>query len=131
MKTAAIHPVPSFSIAASQSGAALLHFSWALLLVLAIILLLAWLVRRTPWVAPRVKGSRLLKVLDTHSIGQRERLVVVEIAGKHLLLGVTATKIARLAVFDKPEEESNPAQPVHFHSQLRCLLKKRDPESEQ
>lgn len=129
MKTA-IHPVPTFNLASNPSGAALLHLSGALVLVLIIILALAWIVRRTRFVPSRVKGNRLFSIVGTHSLGQRERLVVVEMAGKHLLLGVTATKISRLAMFDKPEDEKEPVSQAHFHSQFRGLLKKRELESE-
>jgi|AGFT01.1.fsa_nt_gi flagellar biosynthetic protein FliO len=130
MKTA-IHAIPPFSVASSPSGAALLHMSGALLLVLAIILVLAWLARRSWLVPPRVKGSKMLTIVGAQTLGQRERLVVVEMANKHLLLGVTATKISRLAIFDKPAEEGEHAPQAHFSAQLRGWLKKRDLESEQ
>jgi len=35
-------------------------------------------------------------------MGTRERLVVVDIAGQQILLGVTATQINKLHVFDEP-----------------------------
>lgn len=125
MKTA-IHPVPSFSIASSPSGAALLHMSGALMLILLLIVALAWIARRSRWLPQRGRECRKLTIVGTHSLGQRERLVVVEMAGKHLLLGVTATQISRLAMFDKPEGETAIGEQALFQPQLHAWLKKRE-----
>jgi len=126
----ATHSIPSFSVASSPAGSALMHMSGTLILVLLIILALAWMARRSRLVPQRVKGSKLLTIVGAHSLGQRERLVVVEMAGKQLLLGVTATTISRLAMFDKSEEDVVPVQDAHFQSLLHGWLKKKTPEFE-
>jgi flagellar protein FliO/FliZ len=75
----------------------------ALLTLLGIVLLIVVL----GWLARRVSGghlasSRQMKVVATLPMGARERLVLVEVAGQQLLLGVTAQSISHLHTFDTP-----------------------------
>lgn len=77
--------------------------SWALssLLVIGIILVLGWLLRRLRG-ASLLGGSRQLKVVSSLALGQRERLVVVQVGEEQYLLGVTAQQISGLGKLDIP-----------------------------
>jgi flagellar protein FliO/FliZ len=72
----------------------------SLLLVIGIILLAAWMLRRLPGVGQA--GSGLLRVRASLSLGMKERLVLVEAAGETLLLGVTAGGIRCLHRYPEP-----------------------------
>lgn len=74
----------------ADAGATLLM----LLVVLAVIVGLAALVRRLNMRLPGANGP--LKILHSMSIGQRERLVIVEVGEQKLLLGVTTQSISVL-----------------------------------
>jgi len=68
--------------------------------VLALILALAWLARRFG-----VQGagrSHLLKVVASTAIGPRERVVVVEVAGTWVVLGVTPTHVQAVHTLAAP-----------------------------
>jgi flagellar protein FliO/FliZ len=61
---------------------------FALLFVLALILALAWLAKRMPGVAGA--SNPALRIVGSLSLGPRERVVVVDVGGTQLLLGVGA-----------------------------------------
>ena len=72
----------------------------ALLAVLALIVALAWLLKRLP--ATGLRSSEQLRVVASLAVGQRERVVVVEVGGQQLLLGVTAQSINTLHALHEP-----------------------------
>ncbi|WOD27360.1 flagellar biosynthetic protein FliO [Alloalcanivorax xenomutans] len=59
--------------------------AFALLLIVAIILLCAWLLRRLNGLPGQ---GQTLKVVGSRALGPKERLVVVEVEGTWLVLGV-------------------------------------------
>ena len=77
--------------------------SWALssLLVIGVILVLGWLLRRLRGAA-LLGGSRQLKVVSSLALGQRERLMVVQVGEEQWLLGVTAQQISGLGKLEHP-----------------------------
>ncbi|MBM7456571.1 flagellar protein FliO/FliZ [Oceanisphaera litoralis] len=77
--------------------------SWALssVLVIGMILVLGWLLRRLRGGA-LLGGSRQLKIVATLALGQRERLLVVQVGEEQRLLGVTAQQISDLGKLAQP-----------------------------
>ena len=71
-------------------------------LVLVLILALAWLAKRTG-VGRAAIGGALVIVADK-SVGARERVVVVEIAGQWLVLGVAPGQVRTLTQMARPEQ---------------------------
>lgn len=76
------------------SSADVLQWMLALLLVLAIFLAVVWLLRKSGSLALINKGP--LSVVAGLSLGMREKLVLVKVGEKQLLLGVTAGRIDKL-----------------------------------
>lgn len=70
-----------------------------LLLVVGLILLLAWLAKKYSLMTPGMSGA--IQILSGISLGNRDRLILVEVGEKHLLLGVSPGRINTLQVFDK------------------------------
>jgi len=67
----------------------------SLMVVVGLIVLVAWLLRRSPLGAfSRANGP--LKIVATLPLGPKERLVLVETGGTRLLLGVAPAGIFRL-----------------------------------
>lgn len=99
-----------------------------LALVLALIFFCAWLLRRLGF-QPR-GGQRLLKVVSSVMVGQRERVVVVEVQGTWLVLGVTTAQVRTLhTLAAEPQAASTAAQAVsttgpatNFSGSLRAAL---------
>jgi|SRR5471030_2182159 len=112
-------------------GSVLMNVGGALALILMIIAAFAWIARRTGFAQRLPKNNQVLSVVASHSLGQRERVVVIDMDGKRVLLGVTPTQINCLATFNKPaDEDLKHVEPVagDFQSTLLNLLKKRKKE---
>ncbi|MGM8930874.1 flagellar biosynthetic protein FliO [Salinicola halophyticus] len=72
----------------------------SLLVVIAIILGCAWLLKR---LGPnRRAGTQHLRVVASTPVGQRERVVIVEVADRWLVLGVGGGQVTRLDSMDPP-----------------------------
>ncbi|HRB20667.1 MAG TPA: flagellar biosynthetic protein FliO [Nitrosomonas sp.] len=74
-----------------------------LLIVLAVILGLTWLLKRFSLIPTTSSGS--LKIVSATGVGQRERVVVVEIQDTWLVLGVAPGHISKLHTMNKPAEK--------------------------
>lgn len=72
----------------------------ALLLVLALIVGMAWLLRRVSGLG--LQGPASLRTVATLAVGPKERLLVVQAGDTQLLVGVTAQQITLLHQLDKP-----------------------------
>ena len=78
----------------------LLQVILALGFVLALIVGLAWVLRRLGAV-PQA-GTGVLKVVGGISVGQRERIVLVQVGDTQLVVGIAPGEIRTLHVLDKP-----------------------------
>ena len=76
----------------------------ALVAVLALIVGLAWLLKRLPGAG--LRSSDQLRVVTSLAVGQRERLVVVQVGQQQLLLGVTTQGINTLHTLAEPLPEA-------------------------
>ncbi|MCK2044003.1 flagellar biosynthetic protein FliO [Chromohalobacter sp. TMW 2.2308] len=99
------------AVSLDGGGDAAMGMAWvgkttlSLALIVAIILLCAWLLRRlTPG---RLRASQHVKVVSNTAIGQRERVTVVEIQGRWLVLGVGGNQVNLLK--DMPAAETSDA----------------------
>jgi flagellar protein FliO/FliZ len=121
----AAEPAVQAAIPASGAGvgAQLMQLLFGLLLVIGLIFFLAWLVRRMQQVVPR--GGQVIQLLASQSLGTRERLLLVEVGGEQILLGLTPGNITALHVLAKPVSavSAQPATP-EFAQRLIELLGK-------
>lgn len=101
----------------------LLQLLLGLLLVVGLIFLLAWLMRRVQQLGPR--GGQVIKVVASQALGPRDRLVLVQVGGEQLLLGLTPGRIAPLHVLKEPVHlpDGEPAS-TEFAQRLMELLGK-------
>lgn len=77
-----------------------LNLALGLLFLLALILGAWWFIRRMGGMAWH--GTRACKVVAVLPVGPRERVVLIEIAGRQLLLGVAPGRVNLLHRFDEP-----------------------------
>jgi flagellar protein FliO/FliZ len=108
-----------------SSSASLLSLALGLILIVALILALGWLARRMG--QGGLLGNKHIKVVSAMPLGTRERLVLVDVAGQQLLLGVTATQITHLHSFAEPVVD--PEAPVVSSDFSRKLLSFMQPQS--
>ncbi len=67
-----------------------------------------------------------LQVISTLSVGQRERVMVVQVGDEQLVLGVTGTQINTLHVLDTPLADKKVEQDqTDFRQKLKSALKTR------
>lgn len=93
-----------------------------LIVVLALIVSSLWVLKRLS--APRGQSANLLKVIAGTAVGARERVVILEIGGTWLVLGVAPGRVTPLA--EIPRGELPPAEPGQdFASRLRQLVAHR------
>ncbi len=71
----------------------------SLVLVIGVIYLLAWYLRRQQ---SSIGLSQNMRVIAALSVGTRERVVLVQLADKQLLLGVGSGSVNLLQAFDEP-----------------------------
>lgn len=86
---------------------------FALLLVLGLVFALAWLARRVPGLAGAA-GNPALRVVASLPLGARERVVVVDVGGTQLLLGVGAAGTRTLHRLDQPLPVPEAQRPSPF-----------------
>lgn len=86
--------------AAGSTLSAIGGMVFALLIVLALILALAWLLRRLP--VSGMQAQKNLQVVASLSVGPKERLLVIEAGNTQLLIGVTANQISLLHELPTP-----------------------------
>ncbi|MFK8053581.1 MAG: flagellar biosynthetic protein FliO [Woeseiaceae bacterium] len=102
-----------------------------LALVLCVIGAFAWLVSR----GQRHLGgtSDDLKIVTSKALGNRERIVVVQVGQQQLLLGVTATAVNHLHTLATPLEVSGLTQSVTsgFANQLRNVIRQNNKRDDQ
>lgn len=80
--------------------AALLQTLAGLGVVIALILALAWVSRRLS--GGRLGNASFMKILAVQPLGTREKIILVDVAGRQMMLGVTPGRIVTLYVFDEP-----------------------------
>ena len=96
----------------------------ALAFIVGLIFAVAWLMRRMGNLPTSSRGA--LKVLTGISIGQRERVVLMQAGKTQLLLGVAPGQIRTLHVFDEPVIEADEQlEPLRFADRLNAVLKQR------
>ena len=110
-----------------SSSSQLANLVGGLMLILGLIYGLSWFVKR--FSQGGFMQNSTIKMLSTMPLGTRERIMLVDVGGKQILLGITATHINALHVFEEPvvnaTENAIPAS-SEFSQKLMALLQKRD-----
>ncbi|QHM73238.1 flagellar biosynthetic protein FliO [Mixta intestinalis] len=102
----------------------------AMALVILLIFACAWLARRSGLASRLRADGNMIAIKASYSLGQRERLVVVEVDGERLLLGVTPGAITRLGRLSAPVPQELNETP-NFQRTLKRLLKRDKAEPEE
>ena len=116
---------------AASPLATLLRLVAALLVVLLAFWVCARLMRRLAPGAVGGAGSNL-RVVGALSLGQRERVVLVQVGDEQLLLGVSAGRVERLHLLrhpldDEPRSRPSSGSGLDFRESLRSAMRRRVP----
>ncbi|AGE26675.1 MULTISPECIES: flagellar biosynthetic protein FliO [Pseudomonas] len=104
-------------------GGQLTQLVLGLLLVVGLIFVLAWVMRRMQRIGPG--NGQVIEMIGARALGPRDRLVLVQVGGEQILLGITPGRITPLHVLKNPVnvDTSTPATP-EFAQRLMELLGK-------
>lgn len=95
----------------------------SLLFVIALILFLAWVLKRMR--VPSMSNQKGLSVVRQIAVGTRERVAIIQAGEEQFLVGITPQSIQLIAKLEKPlSQEELAASP--FANQLTQLMKKND-----
>ncbi len=89
--------VPKQTVRTVSSGD-MLHWSMGLAIVLAIFFLCAWGVRKLSGIT--AGGTEKMRVIGGLSLGMREKIILLQVGKKQLILGVTPGRIDTLHVLE-------------------------------
>jgi flagellar protein FliO/FliZ len=112
-------PISAAPVTHVASGNNLGQWLFSCFLVIGLILLLAWLLKKSRLV-PNLTQSQL-RVLSVLPLGTREKLLVVKVGEQQLLLGMTPANISLLCTLDTPLAEQS--LPVPFAAHLGKWMK--------
>lgn len=110
-------------------ASSLLRLIVGLVVVIGAIVVLGWMLRRVGGVSQQLGGQ--LKVLAGVSVGQRERVVLLQVGKQQLLIGVAPGRVQTLHVLDEPlegwsEPPAGGSLQVPFAERLKAAMQQRD-----
>ena len=117
---------PAAAAASAMPAGSVVQAVVGLAAVLALVAALAWLLKR--YSGLRGTGTGLIRIVGGAAVGQRERIVLVEVGSTWLLVGVAPGQVRALHTMAKTEsaaapEAAHPADPG-FAGRLRRMLEK-------
>ncbi len=121
---------PSFTPppTAAVSTGSVLQVIVSLLLVLAAVVMVAWVLKRIN--LPQQGGTNALKVISGVAVGQRERVVLVEVNDTWLVVGVAPGQVNALHSMPKGSipntAQSSNGIDTNFQSWLKKMMEKRN-----
>lgn len=95
-------------------GSQLVQVLGGLGMVLAMVMVLAWVARR--FTHSRMAGTQGLRLLGGLSLGAKERIVLVQVGDTQLLVGVAPGRLQTLHVLEEPIQPREAAESVSANS---------------
>ena len=119
------------TMAPTSSAGSLLQTIFALMFVLALLIGLAWFMKRY---GPKVMGgNNKMRVVSSLNLGGRERIVLIEVADQWIVVGASPGRVNALATL--PRQEGEPPQlaaaqngpaAANFSEWLKQTIEKRN-----
>jgi flagellar protein FliO/FliZ len=118
---------PQSTAAASASG--FFQVLLGLIVVLGLLAAIAWLLKR--FNLTRLAGNAPVKIVGGVSVGNRERVVVVEVADQWIVVGVAPGQVNALSTLPRPEnaptlDQATPQPADNFAAWLKQKIDKRN-----
>lgn len=111
------------SLPAPVGSGDILSVGASLILVIAAIVLCGWLYSRSQGL--RIRSGGIINIIATQPLGPKERILLIEIADKQLVVGMTASQVSTLHVFDEPvlKRPPNSHDRGNFADRLKTILR--------
>ena len=94
----------------------------ALALIIGLILVLAWALKRLN--LPMMASTEKMRIQGSLSLGQKEKLLIVKVENKRLLLGVTGSQISLIDRLSDTNDTSESKE--SFSVKLKSVIGKED-----
>lgn len=108
------------------SGRHLVNVTLALMGIIGLIFAISWFVKRFSQGA--FSANAHIKVVSAMPLGTRERIVLIDAGGQQILLGITATNINTLHVFETPiVVDAQVDNQSDFSRKLMAILQQKSP----
>ncbi len=108
-----------------------LSVSIGLIFILLLIFSLAWFMRKMGY--SNISGQGQLSILATLNLGQKEKIILLQVGQQQMLVGITATQINTLHVLKEPlesiETQAGKEDKSHFANKLTEILKSYQPKN--
>jgi flagellar protein FliO/FliZ len=111
--------------ASPLSVSSLAQMTLSLLAIVALILAISWVLKRTRLAGSRGRGQ--ISVVDEITLGPRERVVLLRVGDSQVLVGIAAAGIVGLTPLDTPIVLQQPAAPAGapaFAERLREFMRR-------
>lgn len=105
------------------STEAVLQLILGLLFVIALILLLAWIARRSLGVT---QTGRHMRIITGLPLGAREKIILVEVGKEQILLGVAPGRVSLITRFEEPVVESAESDGAFGQRLIEALQRRSD-----
>lgn len=111
--------------AATASAGGFFQVLLGLVLVLALLAAIAWVLKR--FNLARITSNAPVKIVGGVSVGNRERVVVVEVADQWIVVGVAPGQVNALSTLARPENAPIPQQdkPLQGGENFAAWLKQK------
>jgi len=124
---AAPAPAPATVTSAPSSAGSLLQVIFGLIVVLGLLAGALWVLKRVG--GGRLTGGSVVKIVGGVSVGNRERVMVVEVADQWIVIGVAPGQVSKLADMPRQEQQQGaaalPGAP-NFSAWLKQTIEKRN-----
>lgn len=127
----AMPPGAPMTMAPSASSGSLLQTIFALMFVLALLIALAWAMKR--YGPKALGGNSKMRVVSSLNLGGRERIVLIEVADQWIVVGASPGRINALATLPRQEGDlptlsnaQNGPAAANFSEWLKQTIEKRN-----
>lgn len=124
-------PGAPMTMAPTASSGSLLQTIFALMFVLALLIALAWAMKR--YGPKALGGNSKMRVVSSLNLGGRERIVLIEVADQWIVVGASPGRINALATLPRQEGELPPLSgaqngpaAANFSEWLKQTIEKRN-----
>lgn len=127
-QTAAVSTAATASTSTTSTAGNLMQVTLGLLVVLALMAAAAWVLRR--FNTAKGNNAAQIKIIGGVSVGNRERVMVVEVADQWIVVGVAPGRVNALATMAKQETTivTDAVPSKKFSSWLAQTIEKRNAE---
>lgn len=112
---------PTLPATPGVGGGDIVSLGVSMIIIVGAIIVLGWFYSRSRFVGGG--ANDVINIVATRALGPKERLMVVEVAEQQLLVGMTASGVQTLHVFDSPVVvASKDSESVGFAGRLRTAF---------